>query len=112
MLPTPYNIETESSLAPEGDGSRVPSRGDTEPSVADPTVVLVEDDPELRNVLGRGLREEGFSVRTAATGARLFEHVENEVPDVFVLDVGLPDSDGRDLCQALRARGVQPRSCS
>lgn len=84
-----------------------PSRGDTAAVVADPRVVLVEDDPELRSVLGRGLTEEGFSVRTASSGAELFEHVDREVPDVFVVDVGLPDSDGRDLCHALRARGIQ-----
>lgn len=71
------------------------------------TVLLVEDDDELRGVLGRGLREEGFSVDSAATGANALEAVERSVPDVLVIDIGLPDADGRDLCQALRARGVQ-----
>lgn len=75
--------------------------------MTDSRVVLVEDDPELRSVLGRGLAEEGFAVRTASTGAELFEHVDGGLPDVFVIDVGLPDSDGRDLCHALRARGIQ-----
>jgi two-component system, OmpR family, response regulator len=70
-------------------------------------ILLVEDDPELRSVLRRGLSEEGFSVRVASTGAELFEGVDRQVPDVFVIDVGLPDSDGRDLCQALRARGIE-----
>src|SRR6476469_4247654 len=71
------------------------------------TVLLVEDDDELRGVLGRGLREEGFSVDSAATGVNALEAVERSVPDVLVIDIGLPDADGRDLCQALRARGVQ-----
>ena len=57
-------------------------------------------------MLGRGLREEGFAVDSAATGARALEQVERAVPDVFVIDIGLPDADGRDLCQALRARGI------
>jgi two-component system response regulator MprA len=71
------------------------------------TVMIVEDDDELRGVLARGLREEGFTADTVATGADLLERVERLVPDAFVIDIGLPDSDGRDLCQALRAKGVQ-----
>jgi DNA-binding response OmpR family regulator len=71
------------------------------------SILLVEDDDELRGVLGRGLREEGFAVDSAATGAHALELVERAVPDVLVIDIGLPDADGRDLCQALRARGVQ-----
>lgn len=71
------------------------------------SVLIVEDDDELRAVLSRGLGEEGFAVEAVSTGAALLEHTEQEVPDVLVIDVGLPDADGRDLCQALRARGVQ-----
>ena len=72
-----------------------------------PKVLIVEDDAELRSVLGRSLREEGFSVDTAATGADVLQRVESSVPDVFVIDIGLPDADGRDVCQALRARGIE-----
>jgi len=72
-----------------------------------PTVLIVEDDPELRGVLGRGLREEGFDVEAVATGRQALERVEHVAPDVLVIDIGLPDTDGRDLCQALRARGIQ-----
>ena len=71
------------------------------------SIVIVEDDDELRTVLARGLREEGFSVEGLATGAQLLDRVEQATPDAFVIDIGLPDSDGRDLCQALRARGVE-----
>jgi two-component system response regulator MprA len=70
-------------------------------------ILVVEDDDELRGVLRRGLDEEGFAVDAVATGAKLLERVEAASPDVLVIDIGLPDSDGRDLCQALRARGVQ-----
>ena len=69
-------------------------------------MLLVEDDDELRGVLGRGLREEGFSVDFAANGATRSSAVDRRIPDVLVIDIGLPDADGRDLCQALRARGV------
>jgi two-component system, OmpR family, response regulator len=71
------------------------------------SILIVEDDDELRGVLARGLREEGFSVDALATGAQLLGSIEQGAPDVFVIDIGLPDSDGRDLCQALRARGVE-----
>ena len=68
--------------------------------------MVVEDDDELRSVLSRGLREEGFSVEGVATGASLLDRVEDFAPDALVIDIGLPDADGRDLCQALRVRGV------
>ena len=70
------------------------------------SILVVEDDDELRGVLGRGLREEGFAVEVAATGAELLERIEQTAPDALVIDIGLPDADGRDLCQALRARGI------
>jgi len=70
------------------------------------TILVVEDDHELRGVLVRGLREEGFAADAVGSGGELLERVERSVPNALVIDIGLPDSDGRDLCQALRARGV------
>jgi two-component system OmpR family response regulator len=70
-------------------------------------VLIVEDDTELREVLTRGLAEEGFEPQTTGTGTELLERLSAEPPDALVIDIGLPDSDGRDLCQALRARGIQ-----
>jgi DNA-binding response OmpR family regulator len=72
-----------------------------------PYVLVVEDDPELRGLLKRGLGEEGFRAEAVATGAELLERIASEVPDVLIVDVGLPDADGRDVTQALRARGIQ-----
>jgi two-component system response regulator MprA len=69
--------------------------------------LIVEDDAELRGVLRRGLEEEGLYVETAGTGAEVLARVETEPPDALVIDIGLPDADGRDLCQALRARGLR-----
>src|SRR5947208_8493236 len=71
-----------------------------------PVVAVVEDDSELRRVLDRALRAEGFEVTLAATGGELLAAAERSAPDAFVVDIGLPDSDGRDVVQALRARGV------
>lgn len=69
-------------------------------------VAIAEDDADLRRMLARGLEEEGFEVQAAADGGQLLERVALVAPDVLVIDIGLPDSDGRDVCQALRARGV------
>ena len=71
----------------------------------DPYVVVLEDDPELRSLLTRGLREEGFKVSTAGSASELFEVVKGRDPDALIVDIGLPDADGRDVVQALRARG-------
>ncbi len=70
-------------------------------------ILLVEDDQELCSLVRRGLGEEGFDVRCTTTGAEAMELVAAHDPDGVVIDVGLPDADGRDLCQALRAQGFQ-----
>lgn len=69
------------------------------------SVVVVEDDDRLRGLLLRGLREAGFRVEGMIRATELLERLPQLRPDVLVLDVGLPDADGRDLCQALRAQG-------
>ncbi|GAA1199083.1 response regulator transcription factor [Streptomyces hebeiensis] len=70
-------------------------------------VLVVEDDHGLRDVLVRGLRDEGFEALAAADGASALRAVADQRPvDAVVLDVGLPDSDGRDVCQAMRAGGL------
>jgi two-component system, OmpR family, response regulator len=70
-------------------------------------ILVVEDDHELRAVVMRGLQEEGFATSGARTGAQAMEQISAKAPDALVIDVGLPDADGRDLCQALRAQGIQ-----
>jgi two-component system OmpR family response regulator len=71
-----------------------------------PRVLVVEDDLDLRTVLIRGLGEEGFSATGLGTGGEVLARVATDPPDLLILDVGLPDADGRDVCQALRAQGV------
>jgi two-component system response regulator MprA len=72
----------------------------------DPRVLVVEDDAHLRGVLRRGLGEEGFEVAAVGRGGEAIEAVASAVPDALVVDIGLPDADGRDVCQALRAEGI------
>jgi DNA-binding response OmpR family regulator len=71
----------------------------------DPHVIVLEDDAELRSLLLRGLREEGFEVTATATASDLLDCIQSD-PDILVVDIGLPDADGRDVVQALRAQGV------
>lgn len=68
-------------------------------------VLIVEDDADLRRLLVLGLAEEGFETRQARDGAGALREAE-AAPDAVVMDIGLPDADGRDVCQALRARGI------
>jgi two-component system response regulator MprA len=70
------------------------------------TAGLCEDDDELRGVVREALEREGFRVVVTATGTEAVAAFATAPPDVLILDVGLPDADGRDVCQALRARGV------
>ena len=72
-----------------------------------PRVLVVEDDGDLRRLLRKGLNEEGFEVVSVAGGAEAIRVAGDDPPDLLVVDIGLPDSDGRDVCQALRARGLE-----
>ena len=75
--------------------------------MTEPRVLILEDDVELGGLLERGLREEGFAPALATTGADALDRVASQQPDALIIDIGLPDADGRDVCQALRAQGVQ-----
>jgi DNA-binding response OmpR family regulator len=74
-------------------------------SVAAHRLIVVEDDAELRALVTRGLEEEGFAVTAVGDGAAALA-AAREAVDALVVDVGLPDADGRDVCQALRAQGI------
>ena len=68
-------------------------------------VLLVEDDDSLRHTVARALRRHHFRVTTARDGRSALAQLEDDGADLIVLDIGLPDADGRDVCQALRAKG-------
>jgi two-component system response regulator MprA len=69
-------------------------------------VLIAEDDVALGAVLARGLSEEGLNCEVTRSGTELLERMKTVTPDALIIDIGLPDSDGRDVCQALRAQGV------
>lgn len=68
-------------------------------------LLLVEDDPTISGPLAEGLRREGFDVTHAQTGA---EALAAAPADLVLLDLGLPDLEGRVVCQELRSRGPVP----
>jgi DNA-binding response OmpR family regulator len=71
-------------------------------------VLIVDDDDALRGSLAEQLTlHEGLEVCQAADGRAAQELVGERPFDVILLDVGLPDADGRDLCRALRRRGIK-----
>jgi DNA-binding response OmpR family regulator len=71
-------------------------------------ILLVDDDEVLREALGEQLlMAKGFDVFEASNGKDAMEKVKNELYDLIVLDVGLPDTDGRELCRLMRKQGVK-----
>jgi two-component system response regulator MprA len=68
-------------------------------------LLVVDDDRALRDVLRRTLALAGYDVRVAETGAGALAEVTSVVPDAVVLDIGLPDIDGLEVCRLLRREG-------
>jgi two-component system, OmpR family, response regulator RegX3 len=71
-------------------------------------VLLVEDDQTIASPLRRGLEREGFAVVHAECGADALSGLRAATPDVVLLDLGLPDVDGFELCRELRATSDVP----
>jgi DNA-binding response OmpR family regulator len=70
-------------------------------------VLLVEDDRDIAPTLVRALEREGYAVDHAPNGAAAVEHVASRPTDVVLLDLGLPDTDGLEVCRRIRADGYQ-----
>ncbi len=73
-----------------------------------PRVLLVEDDPSIREVTALGLTAGGFEVAIAADGPSALGSFRAAPPDVIVLDVMLPVLDGLTVCRAIRAESTVP----
>ncbi len=73
-----------------------------------PTILLVEDDPALRALIMRALKENGFAVQPAAAAPEMWAAFENGPIDCILLDIMLPGTNGYDLCRALRQRTDAP----
>jgi two-component system, OmpR family, response regulator ResD len=73
-----------------------------------PTVLVVDDEPIVRDVVVRYLRRDGYETREAATGDEARRILEAESPELVVLDVMLPGTDGLELCRWIRSRSELP----
>jgi DNA-binding response OmpR family regulator len=65
-------------------------------------ILVCDDDPNIRNIIDFGLQAEGFQVLDAADGAEALELARGEAPDLVILDVMMPGSDGVEVCAALK----------
>lgn len=74
----------------------------------DARILLVEDDPSIREITALGLRAAGFEVETAADGAEGLERWRADGPDLVLLDVMLPRLDGLEVCRAIRRESTVP----
>jgi len=74
----------------------------------DARILLVEDDPSIREVTALGLGAAGFTVATAADGVEGVERWRAERPDLVLLDVMLPRMDGLEVCRAIRREATTP----
>jgi two-component system OmpR family response regulator len=71
-------------------------------------IAVVEDDPEIRSLVGGLLIREGFEVEACGSAADLDRALERRRVDLVVLDIMLPGEDGLSVCRRLRARGEPP----
>ena len=74
----------------------------------DARILLVEDDPSIREVTAIGLRHAGFTVETASDGREGLDRFEREPFDLVLLDVMLPRMDGLEVCRAIRRTSTIP----
>ena len=103
---------TSEGATREGAASRRP-RGEREHTVREvmtandriPQVLVVDDEPNIRELVQVALKFHGCAVSTAASGADALRQAESARPDLIVLDVVLPDIDGFEVCRRLRAGG-------
>jgi DNA-binding response OmpR family regulator len=65
-------------------------------------ILVVDDSPEILSIVQRGLQRRGYEVLTAADGESALKAFSREIPDLVVLDLLLPDTDGIDLCYQLQ----------
>ena len=85
--------------------------GVSQPAARDqdgPLVLLVEDEESISEPFARALARAGFRTRVARTGSEAIELASGLGPDVVLLDLALPDQDGREVCRALRQHSDVP----
>src|SRR5262245_19736475 len=67
-------------------------------------VLIVDDDPDIQRLVSYNFTQAGFEVATAGSGRKALESIQNQAPDLIILDLMLPDIDGMEVCRTLRQR--------
>src|SRR5262245_10885836 len=83
---------------------RPPGAGGDMPCLRGVRVLLVEDEPDSRDLLTQVLAHAGAEVRSSSSAAEALAEIDRELPDVLVSDIGLPEQDGYDLIAQVRGR--------
>ena len=73
-----------------------------------PTILVVDDEPQIVELLRSYLERDGFTVKHAPDGEKALEVLRQTPPDLVLLDVMLPRLDGREVCKRIRADGTTP----
>jgi two-component system KDP operon response regulator KdpE len=71
-------------------------------------ILVVDDEPSIVKALAPLLKSRGYDVDTAATGAEALRAIAERAPDLMILDLGLPDIDGAEVCARVRASSAMP----
>jgi DNA-binding response OmpR family regulator len=77
-------------------------------STKNPTILVVDEDERTQHMLGSMLRLEGYRVITANNGHEALEHLNQEMPDLILLDIMMPEIDGYELCRRIRELSQVP----
>ncbi len=72
------------------------------------TILVVDDEPQIHRFLRPALTAAGFVVESALTGAEALQRLAKLVPEIVLLDLGLPDTDGLDVLRSIRATSAVP----
>ncbi len=73
-----------------------------------PRILIVDDDPHIRDVICFALEKAGLAAITAQDGAEAMRRFESDKPDLVVLDIGMPEMDGLEVCRRIRRQGETP----
>ena len=73
-----------------------------------PQILLVDDEAFIQRAVGPLLRSRGYQVEIAGTGGEALRLVHDRPPDLIVLDLGLPDIEGTEVCRRVRAESAVP----